>query len=486
LQGPAGKDGVDGATGATGAKGDTGSQGIQGATGAAGTAGKDGAAGATGPQGIQGATGAQGPAGKDGVDGATGATGAAGTAGKDGATGATGATGAAGASVTPITQAAWYIDMLAGNDTTGTGAVGAPLATDIELAKRWGAGATIAIAVTVTYVNSPAAETNYDVTIAAGGSFKILGVASSTTAVAISAVTAQNRATAVCWDITATGLGATHVGKIIAIPAKNAYATVLKNLTGGKVRVSQFISNAVNTTTWATNVTPVVGDQVVVHTLPTIQVGRIRAMSKTSANPTSTTNCVIVDLVTLQGASSKTGELVSEGVAIFAQRVVYDGITVVSTGTGTVYAAGGSVVNDITVRGQVFFWATGCIGSTLGNLICMGGCVVRLWDCLFQGVCCMAKLGADVMSFGCGYFDSTSVGAVLVLTGAVYAQNGATADWGSGNSGDAIYVQTTGAYFYVTKPTIAAATGPVYLAGTRYAYAAVPVTNNLSFVGFLS
>jgi hypothetical protein len=82
--------------------------------------------GPTGPTGPAGATGATGPVGATGATGPQGATGATGPQGATGATGPQGPTGPAGPS--PASTNTYWVAKN-GNDTTGSGSLGAPYLT---------------------------------------------------------------------------------------------------------------------------------------------------------------------------------------------------------------------------------------------------------------------------------------------------------------------------------------------------------------------
>jgi hypothetical protein len=97
--GPTGPSGIDGITGPQGPQGNTGPTGPSGNTGPTGPQGNPGIDGITGPEGPSGNTGPTGPQGNPGIDGITGPEGPSGNTGPTGPQGPSGNTGPAGSGV---------------------------------------------------------------------------------------------------------------------------------------------------------------------------------------------------------------------------------------------------------------------------------------------------------------------------------------------------------------------------------------------------
>ena len=191
-------------------------------------------------------------------------------------------------------QTDWFCDTAA-PDNEGTGSALDPLKSDTEIGRRWGSGQTrLSVAVTIRYINSPTAPSNFDVLLLVGASIRWLGaMATPVTTDVLTAVTVQNRATQTQWDITAPSFGATAVKKFARIVQSatpgnvGAYATVLKDLTGGKVRTTSFGLATVFTPGFVV-VTPAVGDTIeIIEPAITLQPGRIAIEVGSTTNPTA-------------------------------------------------------------------------------------------------------------------------------------------------------------------------------------------------------
>lgn len=115
--------GIIGPTGPVGSLGPTGPTGMLGNVGPTGSIGPTGVIGLTGPTGSQGVEGPTGPTGTQGATGPMGATGSQGIQGSQGPTGPVGSTGSIGPSGLPglggIGNVA-FVDIVNGNDGTGS------------------------------------------------------------------------------------------------------------------------------------------------------------------------------------------------------------------------------------------------------------------------------------------------------------------------------------------------------------------------------
>ena len=402
---------------------------------------------------------------------------------------------------TTWTQSAWVVNSTAA-DNEGNGSALDPLKTDAEIQRRLGPAPQLAQPTTITWSQSPAGVTNLDVTVLNGASVSFLGVATSTAPVVISAVTVQNRATPQAWDITAPNLGAAHVGFTIEIsqsatPANvGAYAEVLKDLGGGRVRVSPFGTKAVSTGTHFVNVTPAVGDSVIVHTVPILKVGTLAVRSgfqATAVVASPPQNCAIVDLLSLQGGpaglSNGGGEILNIGVPMFFQRVWLDSLRLGGQvfGGGRYYFSGlGTKGGFSAIQGTQQVQASSC--GFLASL--QYGQAVSSFlnqDCYFQATALTAAQSVLVQSNGCGFFDR-AFATITAAPGGVIQQLGAVPDWGASAANYGITVQSAGAYTYATKPTLNSGLGPgreTIVGGTDKLLAALPyveVTNTAALV----
>jgi hypothetical protein len=393
----------------------------------------------------------------------------------------------------------FFIDSTAGvgnNENTGASAL-VPLNNDNELYQRWGDFAQLTTPRTVTYIQSPTTQTNYDVQFL-GGSLTLLGTRTLVLGpVVLTAVTVQNRATQTPWDITGPGLGAAHVGLIVQITASGvpanvgAYATIVKDLGGGKVRVSPFGTKVVSTVSFNV-VTPVAGDTVEVISFPTLQTGKIRFRLGSNINFTASplTNCAVIDLLKLEGSSdaaSLVGIVICESTRVFYQRVVQSRMRWGGFGGTLHFFCGGHIIT-----GSVSFLA----GSTcnldavaIGNVLlsALPGCsVVMRKDCIFQAGGWGVVGNCRINSQGTAYFDSAGIGCNLAF--GVYSQTGAIADWGTNNTSFGIGLSSGAFYIYVTKPTINATLGvgrETRIGGTDKLYGAIPYVEGANLAGLV-
>jgi hypothetical protein len=397
-------------------------------------------------------------------------------------------------------QTAWFVDS-AGNDENDGSSL-APVKTDVEIQRRWSQEPTLlTVPIVVTYVNSPTTETNFDVKLLSGGSLTFLGVPTLSSPQVLSAVTAQSRGSQQGWDMTGTALGAAQVASLAQISASGtpanvaAYAIVLKDLGGNKVRVAPFGTAAVAATTF-TNITPGAGDSVVILTLPTLKVGRIRIAQGTAAarSASPVANVVVFDSLLLNGnggTATARGAIESNGVEVFYFRATWNGI--IFSGTHSVGGihrmagggcAAGGAVSLVTSSASLQLSSTGLLTNLAVN---QGGVVALTQDTYFQSCTMTMAAGVRVLSSGAAYWDRTGDG-VTVVPGADYVQTGAVPDWGTGATGHGVNVQSGGSYVYATKPTINSGLGAgreAQVGGTDKLYSAVPyveATNNAALV----
>lgn len=401
-------------------------------------------------------------------------------------------------------QSAWFVSTLGDDENDGLTSA-TPFKTDREIQRRWGVGrrARISSAVTITYAQSPANQTNYLFEVVAGGSLKLLGTPTVTkTGTVLTAVQAQVRTAGSeeAWAITGVGLGAADVDKIVVITASGtganvgAYAAVLKDETAGKLRVSPF--GTFNTTTGVfTAVTPQIGDVVEIRdpVATTITLGRIEGHSLASESGAAPATRLLFDSVLL-ASTSLSGTVFSGGLSVFYVRSALKSLTLAGdAGTSnTLHIVNGGLVpsgGGVIARTVVSFRQTGVKSSILARY---GSFVQLSSDVYIQNASVLVSTGAIVQSSGAAFFDvAASNGAAVVSSGGTWAQVGAVPDWGTGNAGHGVTVFGPGNYFYATKPTINSGLGAgreAQVGGADVEYSAIPAAgyintdNNASLV----
>jgi len=404
-----------------------------------------------------------------------------------------------------LAQTAWFVSTAGSNENDGA-TVGAPVLTDAEIQRRWGAGARLSVPVTVTYAQSPTGITNYNVEIVTNASLTLVGTATVTKAgTVISAVQAQVRTAGseLGWAITATGLDATDVGKIAVITAGTAgnigaYAAVLKDETGGKVRVSPFGKFTANTSPF-TQVTPVAGDTIDIRDPTTLKVGTIEVRSLTNDNLTGTVvnNYLMFDSIRESGdANDGNGGVCANRVTVFhCVRGAIDAISL-SGSTGSLSShklCGGLVHNASPSFGVVFRGGTvgtvhqsGCLTSITASA---GSLCILQADTYFQNCGLTISRGGVANTQGVAFFDrSSSNSSLLVSALGMCQQTGAVPDWGAANAGHGLTIQSAGSCVYTTKPTVNSGLGAgreAQVGGTDKLYSVVPyveATNNAALV----
>jgi hypothetical protein len=396
-------------------------------------------------------------------------------------------------------QAAWFVDTAGNDENDGTSAL-TPLQTDTEIGRRWGVGAQLSIPVTVTYANAPANETNYDVQILSGGSLTVQGTLTDTkTGIVLTAVQVQVRTAGseLGWAITGPTLGAADVGQLAIITASGtpanvgAYARILKDEGGGKVRVSPFGTFAASDSAPFVQITPLVGDTIKVSTPMTLKAGRLYIASGTrsATQATPSRQCAIFDSMIIDGGTpALDGVVESGGVTIFYARTILQNLTLVgfTSGTGLQRLCGGGWNSLIVNSGTLRIFQAGGTGSLTVN---WAGLITLLADTYFQNCQVNAPPGSVVLSQGAAWWDrSVADSTVSVQEGGTMRQSGAVADWGTGNAGHAIRIFSTGEYIYAIKPTINGTLGAgreALIGGTDKQYGAVPFiepTNNAALV----
>ena len=391
-------------------------------------------------------------------------------------------------------QNIWRIDSTA-LDNEGSGLVADPLKTDDELQRRLSGVPGLAQPTSVTWVQSPAGTTNLEFSILPGASVALLGVPISTPPAVISAVTLQNRATPQLWEITAPGLGAAHVGSTIEIADSatsgriGAYACVLKDLGGGRVRVSPFGTKAVSTSASFVNVTPAIGDSVVVHVVPVLKIGRLAIFPKFQATAIAgspLTNCATVDLLSFQGGpsgiSNGGGVLFNGGLPFFFYRAWLDSVRLAGqvVGRGQYFFSGAGTkggFSSLAGAQQLNAYSAGFISSLQ---FAAGALAILNQDCYFQASALGGGgNGSVILSSGSAFVDRAST-TITVVPGSTFQQLGAVPDWGNTTAAVGVQVQSGAIYTYATKPTINAGLGvgrETIIGGVDTLLGAVPFVN---------
>lgn len=405
-------------------------------------------------------------------------------------------------------QAAWKIDSTA-TDNEGLGSAGDPLKADVEISRRWGIGkrAEIAQATTITYAQTPTNQTNYLFTIVAGGQLSFFGTPTvSKPGTVLTAVQTQIRTPGaeLLWAITAVGIGAAEVGKIVVItnsgtPANiGAYALAMKDETGGKVRVSPFGTYS-NTTGAFTPVTPVVGDTVEFRDMSatTLLLGKIEGHNDQSATGQSPLTGVTFDSLFLDSVAGAAyqGALLSFGLGFYYARCIGKLLRLGGMSSnmptqhfwrGGGFASGGSIT--LHTSGVLSLSQIGSIGAPVAPRT--GSNLILSTDCYFQNANVSTGFpGAVIDSTGVAFVDRTSANSALsVAANSCWRQTGAIPDWGTNNTGHGITIVSTGNYTYATKPTVNGTLGAgreAQIGGTDKVYGAVPYiegANNAALV----
>lgn len=406
------------------------------------------------------------------------------------------------------TQTAWFVSTAGSNENDGLTS-GTPVLSDVEIQRRWGLGQRVrlSVAVTITYAQSPTTPTNFNIECAATGSLKLVGTPTVTKAgTVLTAVQAQVRTVGaeLAWAITAVGLGAADVGKIAVITASGtggnvgAYAAVLKDETGGKVRVSPFITFNGTVLATTTAVTPLVGDTIEIRDMSptTITVGTIEVHSATDdPGSSSATGFLMFDSVRVSGNSTTFAGCIFNGrIGIFYVRCDYFAIRLAGLPSSLalgIHRLCGGVSNSTIVFGfgsNSTITSVGFLASTSHGTASR---TIYGTDSYFQncGINIAAANGGIVLSNGNAFFDRSVSDATIVINGGnFYLQQGAVPDWGAANAGHAVKVAACAAYTYTTKPTINRGLGPgreALIGGTDKLYTAVPYvepTNNAALV----
>jgi hypothetical protein len=392
---------------------------------------------------------------------------------------------------TALTQGAWAVDSTA-TDNEGLGTSLDPLKTDNEIQRRWGQGARARIAqpTTITYAQSPATSSSFLVTIADGGSLTFIGTPTITKPnTVISAVQTQVRTAGseLGWAITGIGLGAADVGKLALITASvnpnsvGAYAPILKDETGGKVRVGPFgLFNA--TTGGYTQQTPVVGDVIEIFDPMILNLGGHDLLSATNVSPLVTgLQRVLYDSIMVAAGADNNGAISTTKVPVYFARCGYNGLILIGTqgASASAFNLRGGIVGTtglvLRSQGISVLDKIGALGPVATSRY---GVTSLTADCYFQNCTCSVDRMGNVSSSGAAFFDrAASDSTLVVFQGGFWSTLGSIPDWGTANAGHGIRISSYAAYSYITKPTVNGTLGAgreATIGGTDKLYAAVP------------
>lgn len=407
-----------------------------------------------------------------------------------------------------LSQAAWFIDPVSGNDRNSGLTAATALKTDAERQRRWGNFTTkINQATTVTYLSSPGASdpVNFDVQIGLNSNLQIVGTKqvisiSGAPTAALTAVTVLNRGAQTPWDVTAVGLGAAHVGKIIRItagPRINNYAVVMKDLGAGKVRVTPFGNLQVSSNFVPFVETPAqAGDVVEVFDMPQIDLGTCAFRSGSNQTMTPTTAIVLFDTIKPYCGTVDTASINTTNTAIYFARSILRNC--ILSGPGAFLMAGGLMIEGFVVDATsgtfvgYSFGAKDCpfcdfAGSNFAFTGFFGSTCVLEGDCLFQNSA--VAIAGMVQGSRVSMFDqATADSAFQILPGQVYVSTsffgGPDLLWGTANTGHGAIVRTGGTLAYVTKPTVNSGLGvgrEALIGGTDKVWGAVPFAEATNF-----
>jgi hypothetical protein len=397
----------------------------------------------------------------------------------------------------------WWIDPVNGNDGNSGTSSGSPLKTCARRQVIWGPNPQIApnTQVTVNYLaaNLSTDPENYDIRIGDSAGLTLLGALTQSKTGTLQAVTTAVPASNIPWDVTdaVAGLGAADVGKLIRITSgarAGAYALVIKDLTGGKVRTTPFGTFAISTT--HTSVfplaTPVATDPYEVIAPTALGVGTMRFVRGGVSDPLSAPlrNAVLIDSLLLNpNASVVNTHLVADAAVYLARSGMF---RMRITSRDYFFQAGGRVATctfdgpgkSHNTNSFVYSLVLIAVGNSLfavdnssrsrvvvgASVNCRGGC------CFCQGFDVEGKLVADDMAI----FDTVGgTGQLTVYPGGAARQADATGQgiWGTNNIGYGVQCYSGGIVTYRTKPVINTGLGAgreAYVGGTDKLWSAIP------------
>jgi hypothetical protein len=355
-------------------------------------------------------------------------------------------------------QADWFVSAAGNNANDGATLLSA--ITEAERQRRWGIVTQLAQPTTVTYVDSPATPTNYNVQMLTGGTLRLQGARTTVKSGLLTGVTSVNRATHTPWDATAAELVAGDAGSLIRITGgarSGAYARLVLSLTGTRHRTSPWGTATISGDPF-TQVTPVIGDPYEVASLPTLQIGTMQFAQQSNATAGPSANAIAIDSIFLDGGISLSGggAFNSTMVCWFSQCIMKK-MSMGGGGSGFYYVVGGGVDNCNLLPGaQTMLLGGGSVGGQLN--VYTGGYLYVDKDWICQDSRLKITTNGHVEAGLFSIFDVTVPDAALNLQErATYRSRavfGADLLWGTGNAGHAVKCKAAAALTYVTKPTI--------------------------------
>lgn len=389
-------------------------------------------------------------------------------------------------------QAAWFIDPVAGNDEND-GATLTPIRTIGEWQRRIGRGGTIlATSVVTIRATLPAADAfspSFSVATAVQVTFRGIPVQVDTGS--FTAVVNQNRATQTPYSITdgskAAAYWAAHVGQRLLL-VNGGIAWVALNLGASSARVSRWLIPPTGIGTLpGTGFSPIGGNTYILQTLPSITVGEIN-IKQAGQGIAGSVVFEALDIVgTLGTIRGDQGFVIFSGCSI--AQISYN-----STG---IFLCACHHSGGVIIDGDAIFIA-GLVRTT--NLrVEAGGNVTLDFDTYAQsvGLCRIISNGhASVVFAAC--FDAASGDTAFVVEGGRATQEegfsgaGLHLLWGTGNASHGLTVRSTSNYVYKNgiKPTINSGLGvgrETSIGGTDVLYVAIPFiepANNAAIVSF--
>jgi hypothetical protein len=361
-----------------------------------------------------------------------------------------------------LSQASWFIDPVAGNDSNdGTSSTSA-LKTDARRQQLWGVKTRLSQATTVTYLSSlPTTDpVNIDVVLVAGGSLSLTGVPVVSRSGTLSAVTALNRGSQQPLTVTDGVISwAADVGKQFFISAgarANSCAWVAKDLGGGQSRLSNLVVPPSVPGLWfnfgiPTVQTPQAGDAYQIRTIPNLTLGVISLEDGSGAVLGST--LITITNLWFSGSIGLEGLFTSQSACLLINNCILDNCCLIGSTNGSIYTNNCRLVNALASAGL-------SMNAGLGNGVSLiGGVHYFDYDVLMQNSGLYVTGGASLWVGTVGVFDTTSnnFGCKIDRRSTVYSRNylsGANNIWGLNNAGFGMFIESGSACIYASKPTI--------------------------------
>jgi hypothetical protein len=392
-----------------------------------------------------------------------------------------------------MTQGAWFVDPINGNDANDGKTMATALKTDARRQVLWGGSLPTLLAnpTAVNYLSSPPSSdpVNFNVSIAGSAGLLVQGTRTTVATGTFTGVTVQNRGTQTPFSVTDAALpgGFTaHVGRLLRITSGarvNAYARIVKDLGGGSARISPFGTFSPTLFAFFSQVTPQMGDPYEIVTLPTIGLGNFNAALRSNlgvVNAAIPQNCVTFDSLNVNG-NLQVGIITGTSIPIFVQRSILSQLAFESD---LLQVAGGGCDDALFVRaGFSQFNGTGALVGAGLRFILENMHVVQLdGDCLFQNAS-VGMDGGSMLVNGAACFDNAIADDCFVVAGPAASMcrvNGPL--WGTNNAGHGVRIISARSMDYTTglQPTVNVGLGAnreALVGGTDKLWAAIPFIN---------